>query len=167
MSGLIVHTARISYRGEDRFDITRKSGREGIVFAPSWRLLGPVLRARRALEDKRLEEREVGESIERGEGGEAGLQVIAFELDVLERQWNAAWSAYVAGYMDEMRASYREHRAAWDALLARVIVTLVCYCSDPEHCHRTLLKRDILPKLGASSGGGERPLSLYERKVKQ
>jgi len=45
---LIVHTAHITYAGYDRIDITRKSGvSPGIEFAPSWRLLSPILAARR------------------------------------------------------------------------------------------------------------------------
>ena len=150
---VVVHTARISYRGGDRLDITRKSGREGIVFAPSWSLLGPVLRARRALELKLLEERELAESIERGDGGEAGLPTVVFELDVMQREWLDAWARYVAGFLDEMRASYRAHRAAWDALLSRSEVTLCCYCTDAQHCHRTLLGSHVLPRLGATWGG--------------
>ena len=65
-------------------------------------------------------------------------------LDALE-----AWRAYVPAYLAEMRASYRAHRAAWDALLARDLVVLVCYCGSAERCHRTILGREILPKLGA------------------
>jgi uncharacterized protein DUF488 len=43
-----VYTARISYSGPDRLDITRKSaGPDGLPFAPSWRILGTVLRLRR------------------------------------------------------------------------------------------------------------------------
>ncbi len=41
-----VWTARISTRDPDRYDITRKSGDP--IFAPSWALLGPLLRRRRA-----------------------------------------------------------------------------------------------------------------------
>ena len=62
------------------------------------------------------------------------------------------WSAYVHAYRHEMRASYKAHRAAWDALLARERVTLVCYCTDAEHCHRRVLAR-ILVKLGATDQG--------------
>jgi uncharacterized protein YeaO (DUF488 family) len=44
-----VHTARITYRGADRLDITRKSaGPDGLPFAPSWAILSPVLKLRRA-----------------------------------------------------------------------------------------------------------------------
>jgi hypothetical protein len=149
----MVHTARVAYSGSDRLDVTRKSGREGLAFAPSWTLLGPVLRARRAVELKHLEGEMLCESINRGDGGEAGLPVVNFELDALEREQREAWERYVVGYLAEMRASYRANRPAWDALLAREVVTLCCYCTDPEHCHRTLLARDILPKLGATYGG--------------
>lgn len=102
---LAVYTARVSYGGPDRLDVTRKSaGPDGLPFAPSWRILRPALDARRA-------------------GGD----------------WSAAWAEYVGHYLDDMRASYREHRAAWHALLGREEVTLVCYCKDPLFCHRRLL----------------------------
>jgi uncharacterized protein YeaO (DUF488 family) len=110
-----VHTARITYAGPDRLDVTRKSGDP--TFAPSWAILRPMLALRRA-------------------GGD--------EL--------AAWPRYVTDYTAEMRASYRSQRAAWHALLARDEVTLVCYCTDPVHCHRTVLA-EILGKLGATVRG--------------
>lgn len=113
-----VYTARISYAGTERLDITRKSaGPDGLPFAPSWRILGPMLALRRA-----------------------GVPAA----------W--AWRRYVEEYTAEMRASYREQRAAWDRLLARDEVTLVCYCTDAAHCHRTLLA-EILGKLGAQVQG--------------
>lgn len=120
---LTVHTARVSYRGPDRLDVTRKSaGPNGLPFAPSWRILGPMLRLR---------------------GDEGPLAI------------GAAWPKYVADYTAEMRRSYVEQRPAWDRLLARPEVTLVCYCTDPAHCHRTVLA-GLLVKLGATSMG-ERP----------
>lgn len=64
-------------------------------------------------------------------------------------QMEAAWAAYVPAYLAEMRASYRAHRDAWERLLGRERVVLACYCTDPERCHRTLLGRDILTRLGA------------------
>ncbi len=66
-----------------------------------------------------------------------------------------AWPKYVIDYTEEMRRSYRDKRAAWDALLARAEVTLVCYCTDPAHCHRTVLA-GILAKLGAEVRGERR-----------
>ena len=47
-----------------------------------------------------------------------------------------------------MRASYRAHRAAWDALFARPDVTLLCFCHDPTHCHRGVLAT-LLTRCGA------------------
>lgn len=115
-----VYTARVTYAGADRLDVTRKSAnRDGRAFAPSWDILKPALYLRR----------------EHG--------VAAFE---------AHWPRYVLDYTREMRQSYREQRAAWDALLARESVTLLCYCTDPAHCHRTVLA-EILGKLGATVKG--------------
>lgn len=64
------------------------------------------------------------------------------------RALEAAWPKYAADYTAEMRASYRRKRAAWDALLARPAVVLVCYCTDPARCHRRVLA-ELLAKLGA------------------
>lgn len=63
------------------------------------------------------------------------------------------WLDYVARYTDEMRTSFRRHGDAWESLLARERVVLVCFCTDPERCHRTVLGRDILTKLGAGFAG--------------
>lgn len=65
-----------------------------------------------------------------------------------ERITEEAWAQYVPAFIAEMRASYRANRAAWDRLLGRDRVVLACYCSD-QRCHRVLLARDILPRLGA------------------
>lgn len=115
---LTVHTARVSYGGSDRLDVTRKGGnRLGIYFAPSWDLLSPYLAKRKAgtLTDH-------------------------------------DWTAYVAAYTREMRESFLTSRRLWDAVLAMPEVTLVCYCTDPARCHRTVLA-EILVKLGATYAG--------------
>lgn len=117
-----VYAARVDYIGLDRLDVTRKSaGLAGLPFAPSWRILGPMIALRRSGGDER-----------------------------------AAWPGYAADYTAEMRASFRASRPAWDALLARDEVTLVCYCADPAFCHRTLLA-EILSKLGAKPCGERVP----------
>lgn len=64
-----------------------------------------------------------------------------------------AWIKYVEKYTAEMRASYRVNRETWDALLSLDEVTIVCFCEDHNRCHRTVLARDILQKLGASYAG--------------
>ena len=65
---------------------------------------------------------------------------------------DADWAAYVEAYTAEMRASYTEHRATWKRLLAYQEATLLCYCTDPARCHRTVLA-GILGKLGADVRG--------------
>lgn len=132
---LQVLTARIGFNDPDVLDITRKSGREGLVFAPSWEILRPALRNMK----------DASEMI-----GFARNHLDAWNGESLKRR---AWWRYVSEYLSEMRASHRNHRQTWDALLARPRVVLVCYCTDPEHCHRTLLGAAILPRLGAEYVG--------------
>lgn len=126
-------------KGEpDAIDITRKSARpEWLFLAPSWAILRPALEARKRA-DALLEET-------------CGLDPTA--RSVADQWLDAAWSEYVPAFMGEMRASWKEHRPMWDVLLSRQRVILCCYCSDAEHCHRTILRRDILPKLGAEDCG--------------
>lgn len=136
---LIVHTARVSYGGADRLDITRASAdrhrREtgaahpGEPFAPSWDILGPALEHRDTVR-----------------------QFCSANAAVAATLEHAAWRLYAAAFAHEMRASYRRDRAAWDDLLARASVTLVCFCADPARCHRTLVAR-MLAKLGATNAG--------------
>lgn len=182
MTQLVVHSARISYGGPDRLDVTRKSGTDGLFLAPSWALLQPVLKARKQVRDW------IARGLHPG--------------DELERR---TWATYVEGYLAEMRVSYSScgacdgadpneddpdyqhtcdrnqgprppphrpghfrfnlataaawHRGArsnnirWLKLFASPRVVLVCYCMDPEHCHRFLLRTRILPALGAVDGG--------------
>lgn len=148
---LQVFTARVSYGGPDRFDVTRKSGGTGgVVFAPSWAILGPALAARK--ESKQL----MDECLRLSGLPETMARESEFPYMLeAERIEEGAWKAYVPAYTAEMRGSYREHRSAWDALLARERVTLVCYCVDPERCHRRLLA-GFLVKLGAVDCGERR-----------
>lgn len=137
---LVVRSARVTYAGPDRLDVTRKSGAEGLFLAPSWELLRPFLEARREiLAPGALLEQETPE------GGRRTISV--------EEALAALWSGYVRGYRAEMYAAYLADRGPWDALLARETVTLVCYCADARRCHRAILRARILPKLGAVDGG--------------
>ena len=58
------------------------------------------------------------------------------------------WDEYKDEYVSLMRASYKENRLAWDHVLQRERVVLVCFCPDVSNCHRLLLAR-IFEKLGA------------------
>jgi hypothetical protein len=125
---LQVWTARISTRDPDALNITRKSGGpDGAPFAPSWKILRPALEARRRAEQ---------------------VQDPTIELE--------SWLRYEVAFIEEMRASYRTNRPAWDTLLARSRVVLSCYCDVSTdgvlRCHRVLLA-EILGKLGADVRG--------------
>lgn len=63
------------------------------------------------------------------------------------------YEEYRLKYIGEMRASYKEHMRAWNKLLDMEAVILTCYCTDPDRCHRTILAKDILAKLGAEYHG--------------
>jgi hypothetical protein len=137
--GLAVFTARISSQDPDRFDITRKSGGPGgTIFAPSWAILKPALEARATAVAMLAEAKRQPEHRTFHEG-----LALAVEAE--------AWAVYVPAYRLEMLASWRAHRTAWEALLARTRVVLVCYCTS-ERCHRRLLA-GYLVKLGAVDGG--------------
>lgn len=160
---LHVRTAQFRYSGDDRFDITRKSGcDDGKVFAPTWNILRDFLMAREEAEILLREGFSLG-----------GNPAYAMES---ERITKDAWNKYVPLYVAEMRASHgaqpgaefwellstdeqlrvidaidrgvRYNPGAWKRLLGRDRVVLVCYCSEREMCHRTLLAQ-ILKKLGA------------------
>lgn len=62
------------------------------------------------------------------------------------------WKEYSARYTEEMRKSYRDRRSAWDELLSWQRVVLLCFCTDPERCHRRVLA-GILTRLGAVDHG--------------
>ncbi len=74
------------------------------------------------------------------------------------------FATYAEQYRLEMRASYRQWPKAWAELRARSEVTLLCYCTDPRLCHRTLLA-GFLGRLGASVKG-ERSAALQARRAR-
>jgi hypothetical protein len=150
---LEVWTARIDCDDPDRVDITRKGAdtvkRKGRVtlasaFAPSWRILNE---ARKALER--------AERLKRKGQQQRG--------DTLKKE---AWGWYKERYTDEMALSYHNRRAAWDDLLARPRVVLVCYCLEHRQCHRWLLG-NMLKELGAEYRGevDREPLLAHARRV--
>ena len=141
MTALRLWTARYQYAGADRIDITRqgvdKAGRTGIValgapWAPSAKILWPA-KTHLTLVDALVRRAEAMPL------GEASAFVLTTAHDLLSK----TEGAYRDLYHLEMQQSYRRHRAAWDALLARETATLVCFCPRREpgegqrhHCHR-------------------------------
>lgn len=138
---LQVYSCRVGTRAakdRDLLVITREQadadGTPGI-FAPSWSIVRPVVDARGRQRGGFV----VGMSDEDREAALADARELELQ----------AWRVYVPAFLEEMRASYRQHRVAWERLLARPRVVLACACKAPERCHRTILATLILPKLGA------------------
>lgn len=134
----LVYTARIGvYVGTDALDITRKSGRGvGLALAPTWAILRPALDART-----------------RAQALLAAPLLTPYAVAEAAQIEADAWATYLPAYLAEMRQSYVVQRDAWNLLLVCPLLTLCCYCTDPERCHRTVLARTILPTLGCTYGG--------------
>lgn len=134
---LLVETARYSTRDPDWLDITRGGADRargegkptpGAFLAPSAGLLYGAKVRLAAIQQARREGR-----ISEGE---------------YQARETAEWLVYGRAYVQEMRVSYRAHRAEWRALLARERVCLVCFCEDATQCHR-IVAAGILEKCGA------------------
>lgn len=123
----IVYTARISTRDRDRLDVTwkgaRSSGAKG-----GHRGVGSVFAPKATILYPLLRARREG--------------------DLTDEEW----ARYEAAYTEQMRASYRDHRDAWDTVLSWPRVVLCCFCTDHERCHRTLLGK-LLARCGADFRG--------------
>jgi uncharacterized protein YeaO (DUF488 family) len=55
------------------------------------------------------------------------------------------WEEYTTQYISQMRKSYENNRRRWLEVLSMPRLVLVCYCTNPKLCHRTILGRDLLP----------------------
>jgi uncharacterized protein YeaO (DUF488 family) len=60
------------------------------------------------------------------------------------------WEEYTQQYTELMRESYRTNKQHWLNLLQKPSITLVCFCTDPMRCHRTLLA-EMLVKAGKAN----------------
>ena len=71
---------------------------------------------------------------------------------------DAVWDGYVVAYSAEQNARERTRAAEYEALLAHERLVGVCFCRDPQRCHRTLAGVR-LARLGADYrgeiGGGQ------------
>lgn len=123
-----IYTARYGYRGADRVDTTRyHRGADtwGIAFAPPRWLLDVA------------------------KGYPGALDRLPPGVEPLPADDAGQWEWYARHYraaMAEGVGTRREpgpHRAAWARLLSMPEATLVCFCADPERCHRGLLARYV------------------------
>lgn len=108
---MILYTARVWIRDDDKFDVTRGSGGPaGEPFAPSQALRDEYKAAQRKA-------------------------MARHDFDALKR----AWAVYSRKYLYEMERSLNRNTDAWRRLLERERVVLVCYCPSADRCHRALL----------------------------
>jgi uncharacterized protein YeaO (DUF488 family) len=85
------------------------------------------------------------------------------------KAWKAGeitWENYSQRYRELMLRSYKRNQRAWQEILEKGVLTLLCYCRADDHCHRYLLA-DFLSKLGEKSGinvinEGERIVQVKE-----
>lgn len=127
---LQIWTARVSYSGEDRLDITAKSASPGVghALAPTVALLKLYHPAWGGKPD-----------------WEAYSEQYLYSLGARERSWVQAPIGHVS------------FRLLIAELLTRESVTLCCYCPKPEECHRTLAAKWLAERGGIYMG--ERPRS--------
>ena len=140
---LVVRTARMGYRGPDWLDISLQGNRDRIA---------------KGIRGIRGEERLGHQGIGMAFAPSAELLFPYLKRRAAGQEREDDWARYVFAYTDEMRVSYRRHRAAWDELLKRERVVLLCFCTDPERCHRVVFA-EILGKLGAKV---EHPVELQK-----
>jgi hypothetical protein len=62
-----------------------------------------------------------------------------------------SWEAYERQYLAEMQALYQRSPGRFTGLLKRTEITLVCYETKPDKCHRRLLA-EFLARAGAEHG---------------
>lgn len=81
----------------------------------------------------------------------SGDKVFAPTWDIVMnlKNGNITWQQYVKEYYALMRNSYQINHERWLEILNKNEVTFLCYCTDPQRCHRTLLV-DMFCKLGKS-----------------
>lgn len=120
---LNLYTACLSHyrdRGDNVLDITRMTGKQGLVFAPSWELLSPFLEKRKngllSPDDWKLYR-------------EGYLREMKASARLNVDDW-ATWRSYI-----DLKDTTFEF-------------TLCCYCVAPDQCHRSILT-DIFVKRGA------------------
>ena len=122
---MIVHTSRLfDTRAAELgpLDVTRKSGKEGLIWAPSWQILKPALKA--------FKQATTAEQREHAFADYAAVYRNEMARSCVARR--DQWQKLLRWEYPSLELE-REH------------LTLQCYCIDAKYCHRTLLGRDILP----------------------
>jgi uncharacterized protein YeaO (DUF488 family) len=80
-----------------------------------------------------------------------------WELVLASKRHAITWDVYTAQYIALMRQRYKQDPWVFQALAQLALsedVTIACYCSRHDHCHRSLLAA-ILQKIATDQGFGE------------
>ncbi len=157
-ASLLLQSARINYRGKCALDVTRKSGKAGLIMAPSWGILNPAIVVRKKL-DALIKQQKALPECDRESLRNAIIDAMA--------DADRAWDEYVLRFTDEMRRSWRSNRDMWVAMLSQSRLVLCCFCNHKHQCHRHLL-RAMLVKAGEKIGrrvfdGGDLDWAKWEK----
>lgn len=71
-------------------------------------------------------------------------------------------SEYGRRYIDLLRKSYQTRPDAWQNLLSRPEVTLVCFCKAGDFCHRVLLAQLMRAHFGFDYKGERSTRNFFE-----
>jgi len=74
------------------------------------------------------------------------------ELIYAYKNGNIHEDTYICMYNKMMYDSWRKNREAWEEVLQRDRITLVCHCPEDAFCHRVVLAK-ILTQQGATYKG--------------
>jgi len=72
----------------------------------------------------------------------------SWEMVMKCKQGKISEEEYTRKYLNLMQKSKQEHPEAWEKLLSRKRVVLVCFCPPGAFCHRVILAK-LLEKYGA------------------
>jgi hypothetical protein len=164
-------------KDSDAFDVTiMTGGPDGKPFAPSMIIFNA---ARRAITEHTMlvntarvegiaDRLDAAEAMRKRAEHVQQTSRITYRRAFLAEMLVSSGSTVPDGWMrdvDDARARGVEcHRSAWDALLKRKRIALLCYCDTREFCHRGLLVQ-ILVRMGAKDCG-ELKAPEDERQVK-
>lgn len=144
---MLAYTAHSSCMDKDRMHIGVQSKDElGMIFSPTWELQLELSKAYNSYFIKLASL----ESLRQKDPGSMGVQSLEFETQTLHCMYKSTQEGFAAEYRNEMRRSYSKFPDKWKQVLTRFRVIFLCDCANSEACHRTILARDIMPKLGVS-----------------
>jgi uncharacterized protein YeaO (DUF488 family) len=78
------------------------------------------------------------------------------------KQGRISEAEYERRYLELLRESWNKRPDAWQNLLGRMEVTLVCFCRSGDFCHRVLLAKLLERHFGFSYRGERGSRNIFE-----